>query len=61
MMKYTNKYWNLLIPFMKKRLNKRYGKEYTKALVTKADGVYQGMLNRVDNVGDDDKIQDINK
>ncbi len=38
MMKYTNKYWKLLIPFMKKSLNKRYGKEYTKELVEKADG-----------------------
>lgn len=33
--------------FMKRRLNKRYGKEYTKALIAKADGVYRDMLNRV--------------
>lgn len=26
MMEYTNKYWNMLMPFIKKSLNKRYGK-----------------------------------
>lgn len=52
-MKYTNKYWKLLIPFMKKSLNKRYGKEYTEELVEKAEGIYRDMLNRVDDVGED--------
>ena len=37
MMEYTNKYWNMLMPFIKKSLNKRYGKAYTKALIPKAD------------------------
>ena len=55
-MKYTNKYWKLLIPFMKKSLNKRYGKEYTKELVEKADGIYRDMLNRVDDVGEDNPM-----
>lgn len=56
MMKYTNKYWKLLIPFMKKSLNKRYGKEYTKELVEKAEGIYRDMLNRVDDVGEDNPM-----
>lgn len=56
MMKYTNKYWKLLIPFMKKSLNKQYGKEYTKELVEKADGIYRDMLNRVDDVGEDNPM-----
>lgn len=56
MMKYTDKYWKLLMPFMKKRLNKRYGKEYTKELLVKADGVYRGMLNRVDDVGEENPM-----
>ncbi len=56
MMKYTNKYWKLLIPFMKKSLNKRYGKEYTKELVEKAYGIYRDMLNRVDDVGEDNPM-----
>lgn len=56
MMKYTDKYWKLLIPLLKRRLGKRYGKEYTKALITKADGVYRGMLNRVDDVGEDNPM-----
>lgn len=55
-MKYTNKYWKLLIPFMKKSLNKRYGKEYTKELVEKADGIYRDMLNRMDDVGEDNPM-----
>ncbi len=36
MMAYTNKYWNMLMPFIKKSLNKRYGKAYTKALIPKS-------------------------
>ena len=43
MMEYTNKYWNMLMPFIKKSLNKRYGKAYTKALITKADTEYCGL------------------
>ena len=46
MMEYTNKYWNMLMPFIKKSLNKRYGKAYTKALIPKADAEYRDMLNR---------------
>lgn len=56
MMAYTDKYWKLLIPLMKKELNKRYGKEYTKALIAKADGVYRDMLDRVDDVGEDNPM-----
>lgn len=41
---------------MKKSLNKRYGKEYTKELVEKADGIYRDMLNRVDDVGEDNPM-----
>lgn len=56
MMKYTNKYWKLLMPFLKRRIKKRYGKEYTKGLLVKADGVYRDMLNRVDDVGEDNPM-----
>lgn len=56
MMKYTNKYWKLLMPFLKRRIKKRYGKEYTKELLVKADGVYRDMLNRVDDVGEDNPM-----
>lgn len=49
MMEYTNKYWNMIMPFIKKSLNKRYGKAYTKALIPKADAEYRDMLNRSDD------------
>ena len=45
MMEYTNKYWNMLMPFIKKSLNKRYGKAYTKALIPKADAEYRDMYD----------------
>ena len=56
MMEYTNKYWNMLMPFIKKSLNKRYGKAYTKALITKADTEYRDMLNRSDDIGRDNPM-----
>lgn len=55
MMEYTNKYWNMLMPFIKKSLNKRYGKAYTKALIPKADAEYRDMLNRSDDIGRDNR------
>ena len=33
MMEYTDKYWKMLMPYLKKSLNRRYGKEYTKDLM----------------------------
>ena len=56
MMEYTNKYWNMLMPFIKKSLNKRYGKAYTKALIPKADAEYRDMLNRSDDIGRDNPM-----
>lgn len=56
MMEYTNKYWNMLMPFIKKSLNKRYGKAYTKALIPKADAEYRDMLNRSDDIGKDNPM-----
>lgn len=50
-MKYTARYWKMLIHYIKKSLNRRYGKEYTKRLIKKADAEYREMLGRVDDVG----------
>ena len=47
MMEYTNKYWNMLMPFIKKSLNKRYGKAYTKALIPKADAEYREIAQMI--------------
>lgn len=56
MMKYTNKYWNMIMPYVKKSLVKRYGKEYTETLVQKADTEYRDMLNRIDDIGADNPM-----
>ena len=56
MMKYTDKYWKMLMPYIKKSINRRYGKAYTKELVQKTDLVYRDMLNRADDIGADNPM-----
>lgn len=56
MMEYTDKYWKMLMPFIKKGLKERYGKEYTRELLIKTDREYRDMLNRVDDVGSDNPM-----
>ena len=56
MMEYTDKYWKMLMPYLKKSLNRRYGKEYTKDLIEKADAEYRDMLQRADDVGADNPM-----
>lgn len=56
MLEYTDKYWKMIIPFAKKGLNKRYGKEYTKELLKKADVIYRDMLNKADDIGKDNPM-----
>lgn len=55
-MEYTKKYWNMLIPHMKKSLNRRYGKAYTKELIKKTDTEYREMLRRADDIGADNPM-----
>ena len=56
MMKYTDKYWRMLIPYIKKSLNKRYGKEYTKSIIAKTDIEYRNMLQKADDIGADNPM-----
>lgn len=56
MMPYTDKYWKMIMPFVKKSLNKRYGKEYTKALIKKTDDTYRDLLDRADDIGADNPM-----
>lgn len=56
MMEYTNKYWKMLMPLIKRSLTKRLGKEETAELIKKADTVYRDMLNRIDDVGKDNPM-----
>ena len=51
MMEYTNKYWKMIMPLVKKSLVKRFGKEETALLVQKTDAIYREMLNRSDDIG----------
>lgn len=56
MMEYTNKYWNMMIPLIRKSLKKRYGKAYTKELVKQTDEVYRDLLNRMEDIGKDNPM-----
>lgn len=56
MIEYTDKYWKMLVPLLKKSLHKRYGKAYTKALLQKTDTEYRDMLQRADDIGADNPM-----
>ncbi len=53
MMEYTDKYWKIIIPLVKKDLVRRFGKEEAASLIQKTDAVYRDMLNRADDIGKD--------
>lgn len=46
----------MIMPLLKKSLKRRYGKEYTSALIKKADLEYRDMLNRADDIGKDNPM-----
>lgn len=56
MMEYSNKYWKMIIPIVKKGLVRRFGKEETASLLQKADAIYRDMLNRADDIGKDNPM-----
>lgn len=56
MMEYTNKYWKMIIPIVKKGLVRRFGKEETASLLQKSDAIYRDMLNRADDIGKDNPM-----
>ncbi len=56
MMEYTDKYWKMVIPYVKKSVTKRYGKEYTTALMKKTYTEYKDMLCQIDDVGKDNPM-----
>ncbi len=56
MMEYTDKYWKMIIPLVKKDLVKRFGKEGAASLIQKTDAVYRNMLNRADDIGKDNPM-----
>ena len=53
MMEYTNKYWKMIMPLVKKSLVKRFGKEETASIIQKTDVSYRDMLKRADDIGKD--------
>lgn len=56
MLEYTDKYWKMLMPTVKKSLVKRFGKDDTAVLLKKTDKVYRDMLDRADDVGKDNPM-----
>lgn len=56
MMEYTDKYWKIIIPLVKKDLVRRFGKEEAASLIQKTDAVYRDMLNRADGIGKDNPM-----
>jgi hypothetical protein len=56
MMEYTDKYWKMIIPLVKKDLVRRFGKEEAASLIQKTDVVYRDMLNRADDIGKDNPM-----
>lgn len=56
MLAYTDKYWKMMVPLIRKSLNKRYGKEYTKELIQKTERVYRELLDRADDIGKDNPM-----
>lgn len=56
MMEYTDKYWKMIIPLVKKNLVRRFGKEEAASLIQKTDVVYRDMLNRADDIGKDNPM-----
>lgn len=55
-MEYTDKYWKMIIPLVKKDLVRRFGKEESASLIQKTDVVYRDMLNRADDIGKDNPM-----
>lgn len=55
-MEYTDKYWKMIIPLVKKDLVRRFGKEEAASLIQKIDVVYRDMLNRADDIGKDNPM-----
>ena len=49
MMEYTNKYWKMIMPLVKKSLVKRFGKEETASIIQKTDVSYRYMLKRAES------------
>ena len=56
MMEYTDKYWKMIIPLVKKDLVRRFGKEEAAKKKKKTDAVYRDMLNRADDIGKDNPM-----
>ena len=55
-MEYTDKYWKMIIPLVKKDLVRRFGKEEAASLIQKTDVVYRDILNRADDIGKDNPM-----
>ena len=49
MMKYTGKYYSMMILLLQKYLKQQYGKDITKKTLQKAPAIYKDMLSKCDD------------
>ena len=56
MLKYTGKYWAVILPLLKKSMNRYYGSDFVNETVKKAKPIYREMLRETDDVGADNPM-----
>lgn len=56
MLKYTGKYWTVILPLIKRSMNRYYGSDFIHETVKKAKPIYVEMLRSVDDVGADNPM-----
>ena len=56
MLAFTGKYWLMMAPLVKHSLVQRYGREFASQTMRRAKSVYREMLERVDDIGNDNPM-----
>ncbi len=56
MLRYTGKYWAVILPLLKKSMNRYYGSDFVNETVKKAKPIYREMLREVDDIGADNPM-----
>ncbi len=56
MLKYTGKYWAIILPLIKKSMRHDFGSDFVNETAAKAKPIYREMLREVDDVGADNPM-----
>lgn len=56
MLEYTDKYWKMITPSVKKSLSKRYGKEYANNLILETHIIYKDLLKKAPDIGKENSM-----